>query len=126
MPLKINEVLSSFQEEVKRAIGEEDYQCHYDLGLSYMDLGFYDEALAEFGVARRLPELELRSIEMAGRCFVEKGDVELEASIVIYERGEALRAHCDGLLRKAEARVEKISVSQNGEPAGSEPLDVKD
>lgn len=57
---------------------------------------------------------------------LEKGDVELEASIVIYERGEALRAHCDGLLRKAEARVEKISLSQNGEPAGSEPLDVKD
>jgi exodeoxyribonuclease VII small subunit len=57
---------------------------------------------------------------------LEKGDVELEASIVIYERGEALRAHCDGLLRKAEARVEKISLNQNGEPTGSEPLDVED
>jgi tetratricopeptide (TPR) repeat protein len=77
VPLKIEEVLSSFQEEVKKAIGEEDYQCHYDLGLSYMDLGFHDEALAEFGVARRMPELELRSIEMAGHCFVEKGDIEL-------------------------------------------------
>lgn len=77
VPLKIEEVLSSFQEEVKKAIGEEDYQCHYDLGLSYLDLGFFDEALAEFGVARRMPELELSSIEMVGRCFVEKGDVEL-------------------------------------------------
>lgn len=57
---------------------------------------------------------------------LERGDVELEASIVIYERGEALRAHCDGLLRKAEARVEKISLNQNGEPTGSEPLDVED
>jgi exodeoxyribonuclease VII small subunit len=57
---------------------------------------------------------------------LEKGDVELEASIVIYERGEALRAHCDGLLRKAEARVEKISLNQSGEPTGSEPLDVED
>jgi len=28
---------------------------------------------------------------------LEKGDVELEASILIYERGEALKAHCDGL-----------------------------
>jgi exodeoxyribonuclease VII small subunit len=55
---------------------------------------------------------------------LEKGDVELEASILIYERGEALRAHCDGLLRQAEARVEKISLSQNGEPTGTEPLDV--
>lgn len=77
VPLKIEEVLSSFQEEVKKAIGEEDYQCHYDLGLSYLDLGFYDEALAEFGVARRMPELELGSIEMVGHCFVEKGDVDL-------------------------------------------------
>jgi exodeoxyribonuclease VII small subunit len=36
---------------------------------------------------------------------LEKGDVELEASIQIYERGEALKAHCDALLRKAEAKV---------------------
>jgi len=57
---------------------------------------------------------------------LEKGDVELEASIVIYERGEALRAHCDGLLRQAEARVEKISLNQNGQPTGSEPLDVEE
>ena len=57
---------------------------------------------------------------------LEKGDVELEASIVIYERGEALRAHCDGLLRQAEARVEKIFLNQNGEPKGTEPLDVED
>jgi exodeoxyribonuclease VII small subunit len=57
---------------------------------------------------------------------LEKGDVELEASIVIYERGEALRTHCDGLLRKAEARVEKISLNQNGDAAGTEPLDVEE
>lgn len=57
---------------------------------------------------------------------LEKGDVELEASIAIYERGEALRSHCDGLLRKAEARVEKISLNQDGEPAGVEQLDVGD
>mgnify|MGYP001551184414 FL=1 len=55
---------------------------------------------------------------------LEKGDVELEASIAIYERGEALRAHCDKLLRSAEARVEKITLNQDGAPSGVEPLDV--
>jgi exodeoxyribonuclease VII small subunit len=55
---------------------------------------------------------------------LEKGDVELEASIAIYERGEALRAHCDKLLRSAEARVEKITLNQDGTPSGVEPLDV--
>lgn len=57
---------------------------------------------------------------------LEKGDVELEASIAIYERGEALRAHCDKLLRSAEARVEKITLNQDGTPGGVEPLDVDD
>ncbi|MEM7191384.1 MAG: exodeoxyribonuclease VII small subunit [Pseudomonadota bacterium] len=55
---------------------------------------------------------------------LEKGDVALEASIAIYERGEALRAHCDKLLRSAEARVEKITLNQTGEPSGVEALDV--
>jgi exodeoxyribonuclease VII small subunit len=57
---------------------------------------------------------------------LEKGDVELEASILIYERGEALKAHCDALLRKAEAKVEKISLNANNQPTGTEPLDVED
>jgi exodeoxyribonuclease VII small subunit len=57
---------------------------------------------------------------------LEKGDVELEASIRIYERGEALKVHCDGLLRKAEARVERITLNQTGQPTGTEPLDVGD
>ena len=54
---------------------------------------------------------------------LEKGDVELEASINIYERGEALRARCDALLKKAEAKVEKITLDGDGEPAGTQPLD---
>ena len=57
---------------------------------------------------------------------LEKGDVDLEASILIYERGEALKIHCDGLLRQAEARVEKISFNASGQPTGTEPLDVED
>ncbi len=57
---------------------------------------------------------------------LEKGDVELEASILIYERGEALKSHCETLLRKAEAKVEKITLNASGEPAGTEPLDVEE
>ena len=56
---------------------------------------------------------------------LEKGDVELEESIAIYERGEALRNHCDGLLKKAEAKVEKITLNADGKPSGTEPLDVE-
>lgn len=66
---------------------------------------------------RALKELEA----IVGR--LERGDVELEESITIYERGEALRNHCDRLLKQAEAKVEKLTVGQDGQPTASQPLD---
>jgi exodeoxyribonuclease VII small subunit len=55
---------------------------------------------------------------------LEKGAVALEESIKIYERGEALKAHCDKLLKNAEMRIEKITLSADGKPKGTEPLDA--
>lgn len=54
---------------------------------------------------------------------LERGDVPLEKSIEIYEQGEALRARCDVLLQKAEAKIEKIKLARDGTPQGTEPLD---
>jgi exodeoxyribonuclease VII small subunit len=54
---------------------------------------------------------------------LERGDVPLEQSIRIYERGEALKKHCDTLLSAAEDKVQKIRLGRNGEPVGTEPLD---
>ena len=53
---------------------------------------------------------------------LERGDVALEESIAIYERGSTLRTHCDGLLKQAEAKVEKLNIDDSGRPSGSEPL----
>jgi exodeoxyribonuclease VII small subunit len=65
----------------------------------------FEEALGELeGIVRQL----------------ETGDVELEKSIAIYERGAALRAHCEGRLRSAELKVEQIVQGTSGpatEPA---------
>jgi exodeoxyribonuclease VII small subunit len=55
---------------------------------------------------------------------LERGSVPLEESIAIYERGEALKKHCDALLRNAEMRIEKITLGADGQPAGAEPFDA--
>ena len=55
---------------------------------------------------------------------LESGKVDLEQSIAIYERGEALKKHCEMLLKDAEARIEKITLKPDGTPSGTEPLDV--
>ena len=73
--------------------------------------------IKEMSFEKALKELET----IVGR--LERGDVELEESINIYERGEALQARCAALLAEAEARVEKIRLGPGGKPAGVEPLD---
>lgn len=55
---------------------------------------------------------------------LERGDVPLEKSIEIYERGDHLRRHCEELLRKAELKVEVITQGADGKPAGKRNLDV--
>ncbi len=54
---------------------------------------------------------------------LEGGQVPLETSIDLYERGEALRKHCEDRLKAAELRVEKI-VAQDGKAVGTEPFET--
>jgi exodeoxyribonuclease VII small subunit len=54
---------------------------------------------------------------------LESGQAPLQESITIYERGQALKDHCEGLLKAAESRIEKITLSRDGKPTGTEPLD---
>jgi exodeoxyribonuclease VII small subunit len=55
---------------------------------------------------------------------LEKGDVKLEDSIALYERGAALKARCETLLKDAEARIERIRLNADGKPTGLAPLDA--
>ena len=56
---------------------------------------------------------------------LEKGAAPLEQSITLYERGEALKKHCETLLRSAEERIQKITFGPDGAPKGVAPLDVE-
>jgi exodeoxyribonuclease VII small subunit len=76
-----------------------------------------DAAIKELSFEAALAELE----KIVGA--LERGDVELEQSIKIYERGEALKNHCAALLGAAENKIEKIRLSREGQAVGVEPLD---
>ena len=53
---------------------------------------------------------------------LEQGSVDLEDSIALYERGQALKVHCEQKLRSAESRLEKIVTGPKGAER-TEPLD---
>ncbi|MFC2966946.1 exodeoxyribonuclease VII small subunit [Acidimangrovimonas pyrenivorans] len=53
---------------------------------------------------------------------LERGDVPLEESIKLYERGAELKAHCETKLKSAEEKVEQIRVAE-GRAAGATPAE---
>lgn len=75
--------------------------------------------IKDMSFERALKELE----SIVGR--LERGDVELEESINIYERGEALKEHCDRLLKMAEVKVEKLTLGPDGTPQGVAPFEAE-
>ena len=68
-------------------------------------------------------EQALKSLEEIVRRL-ESGDVPLEESIGLYERGEALRRHCQARLDAAQARIEKIVAGPDGKASAAVPFDA--
>ena len=64
----------------------------------------------------------LRALEDVVRKL-ESGEVPLDESISLYERGEALRNHCQARLDAAQARIEKIVAGPDGKAQGTVPFD---
>jgi exodeoxyribonuclease VII small subunit len=79
------------------------------------------EPKASTDIAAMSFEDALRELEQIVQKL-EAGDVPLDDSIRIYERGAALKAHCEARLREAELKVEKIVLGADG-PKGLEKAD---
>jgi exodeoxyribonuclease VII small subunit len=75
------------------------------------------------------PDIATMSFEDALRALedivrkLESGEVPLDLSITLYERGEALRKHCQARLDSAQARIERIVAGPDGAALGTQPFD---
>ncbi|WP_293573557.1 exodeoxyribonuclease VII small subunit [Phaeobacter sp.] len=74
--------------------------------------------------------VEELSFEQAMRALetvvdqLERGDVALDASIALYERGAALKKRCEDELKRAEEKVAAITLDGKSVPTGTQPLDA--
>jgi exodeoxyribonuclease VII small subunit len=77
-----------------------------------------DKPIAEMTFEEALAELESVVTRL------ERGDVALDESISLYERGAALRARCQQKLAEAEEKVSRITLGDGGQPTGLQPFDA--
>jgi exodeoxyribonuclease VII small subunit len=75
------------------------------------------DGIASMGFEDALKELEqiVRSLE--------SGDAKLDDAITSYERGAALKKHCEAKLTEAKSRIERISFGKDG--AKTEPANIE-
>ncbi|MCU0606623.1 MAG: tetratricopeptide repeat protein [Candidatus Edwardsbacteria bacterium] len=91
--LSLNDILAEFKEGVYQNMSQEDFQGHYDLGIAYKEMGLLEESIGEFQLASKGEKERLKSFEMLGLCFMERG--EYKFAIKQFERGLATPGYPD-------------------------------
>lgn len=76
-----------------------------------------DTPVADLSFEEAMQELEAVVSQLEG------SQVPLDASIGLYERGDALKKHCEQKLKEAEEKVAQITLNPEGQAAGIKPLD---
>ncbi|MEO8945503.1 MAG: tetratricopeptide repeat protein [Gemmatimonadaceae bacterium] len=78
-----SDMLETFKAGVAANVDESDSDSHYDLGVAYMEMGLFDEAVAQFQKAMRgdaTPERRVRAYESLGQSFIEQNQYEVALS----------------------------------------------
>jgi len=57
--------------------GETDFRSHYDLGMAYIEMDLYTEAIREYQVAAKSPQYQVKCLEMIGLCFIKQNQPQL-------------------------------------------------
>ncbi len=83
------------------------------------------EAMSETNsdIAALTFEEALRALEEIVRSL-ESGEVPLDKTMDLYERGEKLRLHCQARLDAAQMRIEKIVAGPDGAASATQPFDA--
>ncbi len=78
----LNELLDELKEGLNETLSDEDVSSHYDLGVSFKEMGLFDMALDEFNKSVKSKDFEFKSFEMLAQCYLEKGDFKKSEDII--------------------------------------------
>jgi tetratricopeptide (TPR) repeat protein len=126
----LGEMIAEFQRGLEEQL-DSDPQGHYDLGMSYREMGLFEHAVLSFRTAARSSAFRVRASEMIGRCMLDQGDFDSAAAQLLetlglpelspgaaidihYQLGLALEA--GGRLDEALGQFEQIYAAEANYP----------
>lgn len=85
---QVRELVRQLRQGIRDAVPTEEGDTHYELGLSFLQMGLYDDAVESFQTAFRSPELRRRAIEGLTESLLRRGDALLAHRAVRMAREE--------------------------------------
>jgi tetratricopeptide (TPR) repeat protein len=71
---EISDIIKEFKQGVLEEVGAEDYETHYELGISYKEMSLLDDAIEELKLASLEPTKFVECQGVIGLCYIEKGE----------------------------------------------------
>jgi tetratricopeptide (TPR) repeat protein len=107
----VRNALDRLQAKVQEEIGDTDLEARYNLGIAYKEMGLLEEAVKEFRMAMKRPDLLVGSSSLLADTLSEQGD--LDAAAAVLEEVLAAGGHSDEVRR--DLRYHKaVLLSQGG------------
>jgi len=72
----VRSALGRLQAKVDEEIGDTDLEARYNLGIAYKEMGLLDEAVTEFRLAMRKPELFVGAGSLLADTLADRADIE--------------------------------------------------
>jgi tetratricopeptide (TPR) repeat protein len=85
---EISDIIKEFKQGVMEEVGTEDYETHYELGISYKEMSLLDEAIEELKLAALEPAKFVECQGVIGLCYIEKGDYDNAVKAFQLARGK--------------------------------------
>ncbi len=70
----IGDIIKEFKQGVLEEVGTEDYETHYELGISYKEMSLFDDAIEELKLASLEPSIFVDCQSVIALCYIEKGE----------------------------------------------------
>ncbi|GAK60424.1 TPR domain protein [Candidatus Vecturithrix granuli] len=74
---EIDDIVKEFKQGVLEEVGTEDYETHYELGISYKEMSLLDDAIEELKLAALEPSKFVECQGIIALCYLEKGETAL-------------------------------------------------
>lgn len=82
---QVDSIASDVQDQIGGNVAEDDHQGQYDLGVVYVDMGLFDQALEAFDRAAQGEEFQLTALEMKGNCLKRVG--RFDDAVACFQEG---------------------------------------